>query len=103
MAKTLDKISKDYEKLVTQMQGIGTLVQQANDSKKNSEMQSEYAAQEAGNQAAKLRAGGHQGKTLADFKSEKDILSEGLLALAAAQPQVYPAVIAAADIAQAGL
>lgn len=73
MAKTFDKLKKEYEVLITKIGAISTLYSGASTSRSQLQGQAFDAAAEAGKEAAKLRAAGHQGKTLADFKSEKAV------------------------------
>ncbi|MEX0286449.1 MAG: hypothetical protein AB3N23_17725 [Paracoccaceae bacterium] len=73
MAKTLAKMEKDYNKIFDKIGGISNVVAGAIKSANDLMQQNELAGREAGRTAGDLRAKGHTGTSLADFKSDKTV------------------------------
>jgi hypothetical protein len=73
MAKTLEKVTKDYASLSAKLSNVFVTSTHAKAGFQKLFDTAELAGKEAGKLAAALRSKGHQGKKLADFKAEKEV------------------------------
>jgi len=73
MAKTLEKVTKDYETLRAKLSNVFVTATHAKAGFQKLFETAQMAGKEAGAIAAALRSKGHQGKKLTDFKAEKEV------------------------------